>query len=90
MHSSYARDYYYGTALDGEKKEFNGTADMHSKFISTVHKNKAYWEGLLAKMERLIKELEEKILVTGNKIKKNNIQDDLYKLINNKTSKNII
>ena len=84
MHSSYARDYYYGTALDGEKKEFNGTADMHSKFISTVRKNKAYWEGLLAKMERLIKELEEKILVTGDKIKKNNIQDDLYKLINNK------
>ena len=79
-----ARVWYYGTGLDGQKKEFIGSIDMHSKFINSVKKDEDYWQRILNKMERLIVEVTAKVEAVAPGIKRNERLDDLYKLKNNK------
>ena len=78
------KDWYYGTGLDGKAKEFLGTRDMHSRFLSTPPRGKTYWETKLTKVDSQLETSADKIKGASEKTEKNLLIDDRYKLINNK------
>jgi tetratricopeptide (TPR) repeat protein len=81
---SHADEWYYGTGLDGQKKEFTGTETMHSRFITAPDRSQDYWLRQLAKYDLQVKDVAQQLVEEKEKAKRNILMDDLQKLRNNK------
>jgi len=78
------KNWYYGTGLDGDKREFFGTTDMHSRFLSTPPRGKTYWETKLSKVDSQLEYTINKLKNAQPGPERNTLIDDRYKHINNK------
>ncbi len=78
------KDWYYGTGLDGKAKEFFGTTDMHSRFLSTPPRGVTYWETKLSKVNSQLETSADDIKNAKEGPERNRLIDDRYKFINNK------
>ena len=79
-----ADDWYYGTGLDGEKKEFYGSVDMHFRFLTSPPRKGDYWERQMAKFEVQIADVAKRLKEETDQKKKYVLSDDLQKLRNNR------
>ena len=79
-----ADEWYFGTGLDGEKKEFYGSENMHGSFLSSPPRKADYWERKLAKFEVQIADVGKRLQKETDQKKKYVLSDDLQKLRNNR------
>lgn len=79
-----ADDWYFGTGLDGEKKEFYGSENMHGSFLSSPARKADYWERKLAKFEVQVADVGKRLKQETDQKKKYVLSDDLQKLRNNR------
>ncbi|MCH2204893.1 MAG: hypothetical protein MK132_03350 [Lentisphaerales bacterium] len=80
----HADDWYYGTGLDGEKKEFHGSENMHYRFLTAPARKGDYWERKLAKFEVQVADVAKRLKSETDQKKKYVLSDDLQKLRNNR------
>ncbi len=80
----YENDWYYGTTVNGEDKEFYGSPDMHSDFLSGKTKGNGHWENRLLKIKESLSNIEEKIKSEKDELAKALLIENRNKLFNDK------